>query len=154
MNKNSNLTQIANNKSAFSITWFSHSERLRASGGGSGDRRDQSPFLHSPHGNPAFTPQKAGKASVASVSKKVWSSIQIWGNFSSVKNLLKCFFLAVGVTIAKATKASREAAYALHALLPKTMGQCEKHESWVEIVGNWKADWTCKENNESFWIHD
>lgn len=50
-------------------------ERLRASGSG-GDRKDTaSPFSHSPHGNPAFTPQKVGKAS-ASVSKKVWSIIE------------------------------------------------------------------------------
>uniref|UniRef100_A0A336MHB6 CSON015531 protein n=1 Tax=Culicoides sonorensis TaxID=179676 RepID=A0A336MHB6_CULSO len=40
-------------------------ERLRASGSG-GDRKDAgSPFSHSPHGNPAFTPQKVGKASAS-----------------------------------------------------------------------------------------
>ncbi|XP_063704249.1 SWI/SNF-related matrix-associated actin-dependent regulator of chromatin subfamily E member 1 isoform X3 [Culicoides brevitarsis] len=40
-------------------------ERLRASGGG-GDRKDTaSPFSHSIHGNPAFTPQKVGKSSVS-----------------------------------------------------------------------------------------
>lgn len=52
---------------------FYYTERLRPSGSSSGDRKDTaSPFSHSSHGNPAFTPQKVGKSS-ASVSKKVWS---------------------------------------------------------------------------------
>lgn len=45
-------------------------ERLRPSGG-SGDRGkdNSSPFVHSSHGNPAFTPQKIGKGGpVVSVS--------------------------------------------------------------------------------------
>ncbi|CAO1419610.1 unnamed protein product [Diamesa tonsa] len=50
-----------------------NSQRLRASGGGSSDRmKDQNPFIHSPHGNPAFTPQKVGKSSSsASVDTRV-----------------------------------------------------------------------------------
>lgn len=58
------------------ICLLSETERLRASGGGSSDRmKDQNPFIHSPHGNPAFTPQKVGKSSSsASVSLKVWSN--------------------------------------------------------------------------------
>lgn len=40
-------------------------ERLRASGGSSQSERnkDSNPFTHNSHGNPAFTPQKAGKSS-------------------------------------------------------------------------------------------
>ncbi|CRK94467.1 CLUMA_CG007973, isoform B [Clunio marinus] len=53
------------------VTFNILKERLRASGGGPGDRRDQSPFLHSLHGNPAFTPQKAGKASIASLESRL-----------------------------------------------------------------------------------
>lgn len=42
-------------------------ERLRATGAaGSSDRKEISnPFVHTAHGNPAFTPQKAGKASAS-----------------------------------------------------------------------------------------
>ncbi|XP_059611111.1 uncharacterized protein LOC132258030 isoform X2 [Phlebotomus argentipes] len=42
-------------------------ERLRASGGASSNDRGKdnaSPFVHSSHGNPAFTPQKVGKGGV------------------------------------------------------------------------------------------
>ena len=42
------------------------SERLRASGSGASSERNKemgSPFVHTAHGNPAFTPQKAGKTS-------------------------------------------------------------------------------------------
>jgi SWI/SNF-related matrix-associated actin-dependent regulator of chromatin subfamily E protein 1 len=43
-----------------------NSQRLRASGGGSSDRmKDQNPFMHSSHSNPAFTPQKIVKSSVS-----------------------------------------------------------------------------------------
>ncbi|XP_070502248.1 SWI/SNF-related matrix-associated actin-dependent regulator of chromatin subfamily E member 1 isoform X3 [Chironomus tepperi] len=48
---------------------YSKTERLRPSGSGSGDRRDQSPFIHSSHGNPAFVPQKAGKPSAVIESR-------------------------------------------------------------------------------------
>ena len=137
-------TWITNNKFAFSTTWFSHSERLRASGGGPGDRRDQSPFAHSPHGNPAFTPQKAGKASAASVSRKV-GSIH-WQIQLNIEGSLNNFWiiLLVGLASSKTTEASREASHALHALLKKAMGHGKKHEPRTEVVGNWKANWTCK----------
>lgn len=54
------------------VTFNILKERLRASGGGSSDRimKDQSPFTHSNHGNPAFTPQKVGKNS-ASIDSRV-----------------------------------------------------------------------------------
>lgn len=47
-------------------------ERLRASGGSGQTERnkDSNPFTHNSHGNPAFTPQKAGKSSNL-VSKRV-----------------------------------------------------------------------------------
>ncbi|KAL7011839.1 hypothetical protein ACKWTF_014484 [Chironomus riparius] len=52
------------------VTFNILKERLRPSGSSSGDRRDQSPFIHSSHGNPAFVPQKAGKASAASIEAR------------------------------------------------------------------------------------
>lgn len=44
---------------------FLRSERLRASGSSSSDRSKEpgTPFVNTNHGNPAFTPQKAGKTS-------------------------------------------------------------------------------------------
>lgn len=51
-------------------------ERLRASGGsGQSDRnKDSNPFIHSGHGNPAFTPQKVGKSSnIVSKRHEEWS---------------------------------------------------------------------------------
>uniref|UniRef100_A0A182Q7K5 HMG box domain-containing protein n=1 Tax=Anopheles farauti TaxID=69004 RepID=A0A182Q7K5_9DIPT len=46
-------------------------QRMRPSGS-SADRKDNSsPFMHNPHGNPAFNPQKMGKASAASESKMI-----------------------------------------------------------------------------------
>ncbi|XP_062709306.1 SWI/SNF-related matrix-associated actin-dependent regulator of chromatin subfamily E member 1-like [Aedes albopictus] len=75
-------------------------QRLRPSGSGGGDSRKQdnsSPFMHSPHGNPAFTPQKLGKSAATAeakiikppkapekplmpymrYSRKVWDSIKV-----------------------------------------------------------------------------
>lgn len=69
-------------------------ERLRASGVGPSDRmKDQSPFLHSAHGNPAFTPQKVGKAST-SVSKKVGSDLKpdTWMLLKLWRILIKILF--------------------------------------------------------------
>lgn len=51
-------------------------QRLRPSGSGSGDSRsnkpdNSSPFMHSPHGNPAFTPQKLGKTATTAEAKQL-----------------------------------------------------------------------------------
>uniref|UniRef100_A0A182LUV2 HMG box domain-containing protein n=1 Tax=Anopheles culicifacies TaxID=139723 RepID=A0A182LUV2_9DIPT len=45
--------------------------RLRPSGSGADRKDNSSPFMHNPHGNPAFNPQKMGKASAASESKMI-----------------------------------------------------------------------------------
>ncbi|KAG5667386.1 hypothetical protein PVAND_015367 [Polypedilum vanderplanki] len=45
-------------------------QRLRPSGSGQMMGRDQSPFIHSAHSNPSFTPQKAGKSSSASIDSR------------------------------------------------------------------------------------
>lgn len=46
-------------------------QRLRPSGSGSESRKqdNSSPFMHSPHGNPAFTPQKLGKSATTAEAK-------------------------------------------------------------------------------------
>lgn len=45
-------------------------QRLRPSGSGSDRKPDNSnPFMHSPHGNPAFTPQKLGKSATTAEAK-------------------------------------------------------------------------------------
>uniref|UniRef100_A0A182SIH6 HMG box domain-containing protein n=1 Tax=Anopheles maculatus TaxID=74869 RepID=A0A182SIH6_9DIPT len=46
-------------------------QRLRPSGSGADRKDNSSPFMHNPHGNPAFNPQKMGKASAASESKMI-----------------------------------------------------------------------------------
>lgn len=131
---------MSDNKFAFPITGFSHSERLRASGGGPGDRRDQSPFLHSVHGNPAFTPQKAGKASAASVSRKVWSTLTQKSGENFLEIQLNNLMLLVGLKIAQATKAPREAAHAVHAVLAQAMGQRQEYQSRAEALGDRKEN--------------
>ncbi|XP_055625792.1 SWI/SNF-related matrix-associated actin-dependent regulator of chromatin subfamily E member 1 [Toxorhynchites rutilus septentrionalis] len=46
-------------------------QRLRPSGSSSDSRKpdNSSPFMHSPHGNPAFTPQKLGKSAATAEAK-------------------------------------------------------------------------------------
>ncbi|XP_065086769.1 SWI/SNF-related matrix-associated actin-dependent regulator of chromatin subfamily E member 1 [Ochlerotatus camptorhynchus] len=46
-------------------------QRLRPSGSGSESRKqdNSNPFMHSPHGNPAFTPQKLGKSATTAEAK-------------------------------------------------------------------------------------
>uniref|UniRef100_A0A182TY81 HMG box domain-containing protein n=1 Tax=Anopheles melas TaxID=34690 RepID=A0A182TY81_9DIPT len=46
-------------------------QRLRPSGSAADRKDNSSPFMHNPHGNPAFNPQKMGKASAASESKMI-----------------------------------------------------------------------------------
>lgn len=63
-------------------------------------------------------------------------------NLSEISN-----FPAAGIKIAKSSKGTRKAAHALHALLSQAMGQCQKHKPRVEVVGDWKANWTRKNAN-------
>lgn len=53
-------------------------ERARASGSSSSDRNKEaaSPFAHTSHGNPAFTPQKATGKSSANVTKYILAVVE------------------------------------------------------------------------------